>query len=287
MGSSSELPTAACAWAVAGRTLPLDRPLIMGIVNVTPDSFSDGGQHHAPERALAHAQRLITEGADILDIGGESTRPGAADVPADEELRRVLPLIVALHGSGVALSIDTSKPEVMRAALAAGAAIVNDVRALREPGAVAAVRDADCGLVLMHMQGSPRTMQQAPHYRDVVGEVAAFLRARVEALQAEGIAAQRIAIDPGFGFGKSLQHNYTLLRELAALRALQRPILVGVSRKSMLGTVTGRGLDERAGASVAAALLAVERGARIVRVHDVAATRDALQVWGAMMGEAG
>jgi dihydropteroate synthase len=277
--------TAAATWQIAGRTLELARPLVMGVVNVTPDSFSDGGRHFDAAAARAHGERLIDEGADLLDIGGESTRPGAADVPEDEELRRVLPLVEALAGRGVPLSVDTSKPGVMRAALAAGAAIINDVRALAEPGAVDAIAARGCGLVLMHMQGTPRTMQQAPHYDDVVAEVRAFLGARVAALRAAGVDVARIAVDPGFGFGKSASHNWALLRELDTLAALGRPVLAGLSRKSMLGTVTGRRVEDRLAASVAAALLAVERGARIVRVHDVAATRDALAVWSAMRGE--
>jgi dihydropteroate synthase len=272
------------AWAVAGRTLTLRRPLVMGIVNVTPDSFSDGGLHADYDAALAHGRRLIDEGADLLDIGGESTRPGAADVPADEELRRVLPLVEALRPAGVPLSVDTSKPAVMRAALAAGAAVINDVRALQAPGALEAVAEGDCGLVLMHMQGTPRTMQQAPHYDDVVAEVRDFLAARIAALTAAGVALERIAVDPGFGFGKSVAHNYTLLRELGRFGVLGRPLLAGLSRKSMLG-ITGRRAAERIVESVTGAVLAVERGARIVRVHDVAATRDALAVWWAMKGE--
>jgi dihydropteroate synthase len=272
------------SWQIAGRTLDLARPLVMGVVNVTPDSFSDGGRHFDAAAARAHAERLIEEGADILDIGGESTRPGAADVSEDEELRRVLPLLRALAPSGVPLSIDTSKPGVMRAALAAGAAIVNDVRAFAEPGAVEAVVDSGCGVVLMHMQGTPRTMQQAPQYDDVVTDVRDFLAARAAALQAAGIEAARIAVDPGFGFGKSVTHNYTLLRELDTFAALGHPLLAGLSRKSMLGAATGRRVEDRLVASVAATLLAVERGARIVRVHDVAATRDALAVWSATRG---
>jgi dihydropteroate synthase len=268
-------------WSVAGKVLDLSRPLIMGIVNVTPDSFSDGGSYLSAPAALAHAERLIAEGADLLDIGGESTRPGAADVSETEELDRVLPLVEALRGSGVTISVDTSKPGVMRAALAAGAAVINDVRAFRAQGALEAVRGSDCGLVLMHMLGSPRTMQSEPQYANVVADVAAFLRGRVADLANAGVDLCRTAIDPGFGFGKSVEHNFALLRRLPALQAIGRPVLVGLSRKSMLGAVTGRTVNERVAASVAAAVLAVERGARIVRVHDVAATRDALQVWAA------
>jgi dihydropteroate synthase len=268
-------------WSVAGKVLDLSRPLIMGIVNVTPDSFSDGGRYLSAPAALAHAERLIAEGADLLDIGGESTRPGAADVSETEELDRVLPLVEALRASGITISVDTSKPAVMRAALAAGAAVINDVRAFRTQGALEAVRGSDCGLVLMHMLGSPRTMQSEPQYANVVADVAAFLRGRVADLANAGVDLCRTAIDPGFGFGKSVEHNFALLRRLPALQAIGRPVLAGLSRKSMLGAVTGRTVNERVAASVAAAVLAVERGARIVRVHDVAATRDALQVWAA------
>jgi dihydropteroate synthase len=268
-------------WSIAGKVLDLSRPLIMGIVNVTPDSFSDGGRYESAPAALAHAERLIAEGADLLDIGGESTRPGAADVSESEELDRVLPLVEALRDSSVTISVDTSKPAVMRAALAAGAAVINDVRAFRAQGALEAVRGSDCGLVLMHMLGSPRTMQSEPQYANVVADVAAFLRGRVADLANAGIDLCRTAIDPGFGFGKSVEHNFALLRRLPALQAIGRPVLVGLSRKSMLGAVTGRTVNERVAASVTAAVLAVERGARIVRVHDVAATRDALQVWAA------
>jgi dihydropteroate synthase len=269
-------------WRCRERVLDLGaRTLVMGIVNVTPDSFSDGGRYLSAPAALAHAERLIAEGADLLDIGGESTRPGAADVSETEELDRVLPLVEALRASGVTISVDTSKPAVMRAALAAGAAVINDVRAFRAQGALEAVRGSDCGLVLMHMLGSPRTMQSEPQYANVVADVAAFLRGRVADLANAGVDLCRTAIDPGFGFGKSVEHNFALLRRLPALQAIGRPVLAGLSRKSMLGAVTGRTVNERVAASVAAAVLAVERGARIVRVHDVAATRDALQVWAA------
>jgi dihydropteroate synthase len=269
-------------WACGGRVFDLVRPLVMGIVNVTPDSFSDGGRFLDFERALAHGERLIAEGADLLDIGGESTRPGAAEVGADEELARVIPLVRVLRERGVPISVDTSKPEVMRAALAEGAVVVNDVRALQAPGALEAVAASDCGIVLMHMQGEPRTMQLAPHYDDVVREVGDFLRARRDALTAAGVARERIALDPGFGFGKTVAHNFALLARLDELAALGQPLLAGLSRKSMLGHATGRAVGERVHASVAAALLAVQRGARIVRVHDVAATRDALAVWQAV-----
>ena len=268
-------------WRVGVRTLSLERPLIMGIVNVTPDSFSDGGRYYEPSAAIAHAQRLIAEDADLLDVGGESTRPGAESVSAAEELRRVMPVIEALAGGNVPLSIDTSKPEVMRAALNAGASIVNDVAALQAPGAIEAVSESDCGVVLMHMQGNPRTMQRSPAYDDVTSEVAEFLAARIEAARSSGIDQRRIAVDPGFGFGKTVAHNYTLLRELSALQRLRCPLVVGLSRKSMLAA------HDRLSASVAAAVLAVERGANIVRVHDVAATRDALKVLHEMQVNAG
>ncbi|GAB1233698.1 dihydropteroate synthase [Ferrigenium sp. UT5] len=251
----------------------------MGIVNVTPDSFSDGGLHASAATAIAHAHRLIEYGADMLDIGGESTRPGAAEVGVQEELDRVLPVLEGLRGVAVPLSIDTWKPEVMRAALAAGASLVNDVNALRAEGALQAVAASAAAVCLMHKQGNPQTMQQQPHYADVVAEVGAFLRARVAATEAAGIARNRIVIDPGFGFGKTLAHNLALLRDLDALSALGVPVLAGLSRKSMLGAITGRGIGERVAASVAAALLAVQRGAAIVRVHDVRETVDALKVW--------
>ncbi len=268
-------------WSVTGRVLALERPLIMGIVNVTPDSFSDGGRFLELSAALEHARRLIDEGADILDIGGESTRPGSAAISESDEIARVVPVLEALRTSDVVLSVDTSKPGVMRAALAAGAAIVNDVCALQAPGALDAIAASDCGVVLMHMQGSPRTMQVSPHYTDVVGEVRDFLRERIAAATARGVAAARIVVDPGFGFGKTVEHNFALLGRLAALAMLGVPVLAGVSRKGMLGAVTGRAVGDRTAASVAATVVAVERGARIVRVHDVAATRDALRVWAA------
>jgi len=260
-------------------------PRIMGIVNVTPDSFSDGGENLDPAAARATAQRLIQEGADILDIGGESTRPGAADVSVAEELSRVLPLLVAMRDTGVPISVDTSKPEVMHAVLAEGASIINDVRALQAPGALGVVARSDCGIVLMHMQGSPRTMQAKPHYDDVVREVAAFLQVRRDDLLAAGVKPTRIALDPGFGFGKTLAHNLALLADLGRFVSLGQPLLVGLSRKSMLGQLTDRPVDHRVHSSVAAALLAVERGATIVRVHDVAATRDALRVLTALRGQ--
>jgi dihydropteroate synthase len=257
----------------------------MGIVNVTPDSFSDGGRFLSFDHALEHARRLADEGADILDIGGESTRPGAAEVDAGQEIGRVVPLLEALRGGGPALSVDTSKPEVMRAALAAGADIVNDVRALALPGALEAVLPTTCGVVLMHMQGTPQTMQADPRYDDVVREVGGFLRRRRDELVQAGVARERIALDPGFGFGKRGAHNRRLLARLADLLDLGQPLLVGLSRKASLGEITGRPVGERMVASVVAAVLAVQAGARIVRVHDVAATRDALAVWEAVRQE--
>jgi dihydropteroate synthase len=258
----------------------LDRPLVMGIVNVTPDSFSDGGRFFSPANAIEHAHQLIAEGADILDIGGESTRPGAAPVGVQEELDRVLPLVEALRG--VPVSIDTWKPEVMRAALAAGAGMVNDVNALLAEGALEAVAKSDAAVCLMHKQGDPLTMQQRPHYQDALTEVSEFLRERIAAVEAAGIARERIVIDPGFGFGKTLAHNLELLRGLEKLRELGVQVLAGLSRKSMLGAITGQDVEHRVSASVAAALIAVQRGASIVRVHDVRATVDALKIWNAV-----
>ncbi len=269
-------------WQTTRFRIDLAQPRVMGIVNVTPDSFSDGGRHDDASRALAHCETLLAEGAHILDIGGESTRPGAAPVPLDEELRRVLPVLEGALRLGVPVSVDTVKPEVMRRALDAGADIVNDINALRLPGALEAVAaHPDAGVCLMHMRGDPATMQQRPAYDDVVAEVSDFLRERLEALQARGIAGERIVLDPGIGFGKSVAHNLELLRRQRELLALGRPLLLGWSRKSTLGAVTGKPVEQRLAASVAAALAAVQQGARIVRVHDVAATRDALEVWGA------
>ncbi|MET0854816.1 MAG: dihydropteroate synthase [Microterricola sp.] len=262
--------------------LPLDRPRVMGVVNVTPDSFYDGGRHADPAAAIAHGRRLAQEGADLLDIGGESSRPGAAPVAGEEELARILPVLEALADLRLPLSVDTTKPEVMRAALAHGAAMINDVTALAAPGALELVAASEAAVCLMHMQGSPRTMQADPVYADVVGEVREFLAARAGACVAAGIARERIVIDPGFGFGKTVEHNFTLLARLGEIAALGPPVLAGWSRKSSLGRITGRAADERLAASLAAAVLAVQRGARIVRVHDVAATRDALAVLAAV-----
>lgn len=254
----------------------------MGIVNVTPDSFSDGNVHFRADQAVAHARLLVEEGADLLDIGGESTRPGAQAVPADEELRRILPVIEALRDCGVPLSVDTCKPDVMRAALAAGADMINDIGGFSAPGAVQAVADADCALCLMHMRGEPRTMQDAPAYQDVVAEVHDYLDQGAQRLRRAGIAADRIVLDPGFGFGKTAAHNYTLLRDLPQAVGREYPSLLGLSRKSMIGAVTGRPASRRLGGSVAAALAGAIRGAHILRVHDVADTVDALRVWSAV-----
>jgi len=257
----------------------------MGIVNVTPDSFHDGGRHATRAAAVAHARRLVEEGADLLDLGGESTRPGAAPVSADEELARVLPVLEALQGCGVPLSVDTRQPSVMQAVLAAGAMMINDINALRAPGAIAALVGTDASVCLMHMQGEPRTMQQAPHYGDVVAEVAAFLRERIDACVAAGIARERIVVDPGFGFGKRLEDNLALARALPRLATIA-PLLVGFSRKSMIGAITGReATGDRLAGSIGAALWAARAGASILRVHDVAATRDALAVWRQFEGE--
>jgi len=262
--------------------LSLDRPLVMGVVNVTPDSFSDGGHHATHEAALRHADRLIGEGADLLDIGGESTRPGAAAVSADEEIRRIVPVLDALRDCGRPLSVDTRRPLVMRAAIEHGADLVNDIEALRAAGAIDAVRASDAAVCLMHMQGEPGTMQQAPQYHDVVGEVEDFLAERLVAAVDAGIDRERIVVDPGIGFGKTLRHNLQLLAALDELLALGVPLLVGVSRKSMIGTLTGRDVDHRLAGSLSAMLSAVMHGAHIVRVHDVAESCDALRVWQAI-----
>jgi dihydropteroate synthase len=262
--------------------LSLARPLIMGVVNITPDSFSDGGSFVTASTALAHARRLVDEGAELIDIGGESTRPGAGGVALDEERRRVLPVLEQLAGGTVPISIDTQKPELMREAIAAGASMINDVNALQATGALAAVAQSGVAVCLMHMQGTPADMQIDPHYDDVVAEVLEFFGERMAAAHAAGIAPDRIVLDPGFGFGKTLEHNLELLRRLDRFNTTGAAVLAGLSRKGMLGRLTGREVDERVYASIAAALIAVENGARIVRVHDVAATRDALAVWTAV-----
>ncbi len=261
-----------------------ERPLVMGVVNVTPDSFSDGGRFDRPERAVEHGLELLQQGADMLDIGGESTRPGSEPVGAEEELARVVPVITGLRAQTEApISIDTTKPAVMRAAAAAGADMINDVCALTVPGALDAALECRLPVCLMHMQGRPRTMQNKPEYSDVVAEVLGFFQRRVQACLAAGLARENLVLDPGFGFGKTLAHNLALLQRLRELNSLGYPLLVGVSRKSMLGAITGRQIpDQRVAASVAAALLAAQRGAAIVRVHDVAETVDALKVWQAL-----
>ena len=247
----------------------------MGVVNITPDSFSDGGRFLDPEAAVAHARRLAEEGADIVDIGGESTRPGAAPVSESDELHRVLPVLEKLPD--LCVSVDTRRPGVMRVVLAAGASMINDVQALQAPGALGAVRESNCAVCLMHMKGEPATMQRDPHYDDVVGEVKGFLKERVAAAQAAGIALARLVADPGFGFGKTAAHNLTLLKRLNEVSEL--PIVAGLSRKSTLGKLTGRPADDRLAGSLAMALLALQGGATILRVHDVKETRDVIAVW--------
>ncbi|MGV2863124.1 dihydropteroate synthase [Achromobacter sp. AGC39] len=258
----------------------LERPLVMGIVNVTPDSFSDGGQHDDTDSAVAHARQLIEEGAQILDLGGESTRPGADPVSVTDELNRLLPVIEALRDCGVPLSIDTFKPEVMRATLDAGADMINDIYGFRQAGAIEAVAQSRCGLCVMHMKGEPRTMQAAPpEYTDLIGEIGLFLGSRAQKLRAAWVDPRRIVLDPGFGFGKTADQNFQLLRRLSSLRSGGYPLLIGLSRKNMIGQATGRPIGDRLSGSIAAALACVSRGASIVRVHDVAATVDALKVW--------
>ncbi|MDI3261360.1 MAG: dihydropteroate synthase [Fulvimonas sp.] len=267
-----------------GRPLVLDRPRVAGILNVTPDSFSDGGLYADLDAAVAHGLALAAQGADLLDVGGESTRPGAAEVPVAEELARVVPVIERLAAqTALPIAVDTSKPEVMRAAVAAGAGFINDVYALRRPGALEAAAELGVPVCLMHMQGEPRMMQDAPHYADVVGEVHRFLADRLLACELAGIDKRRVLVDPGFGFGKTLEHNLALLRALDRFAGLGAGVYVGLSRKSMIAALTGRQAPAaRDAGSVAAALIAVQRGARLVRVHDVAATVDALAVWQAV-----
>lgn len=270
---------------VCGRfELKLTQPLIMGIVNVTPDSFSDGGRHDSLDAAIAHARRLIAEGAHILDIGGESTRPGAPKISVQEEANRVLPLIEALRDADIPLSVDTYKPEIMRAALDAGADMLNDICGFASEAALqVAADDRRCGLCVMHMLGEPQTMQAVePHYEDVVGEVRDFLLGQCRRLAAAGVARERIVLDPGLGFGKTTEHNYTLLARMRNLGAVGYPVLIGLSRKTMIGAVTGKPVDQRVAGSVAGALAAAARGAAILRVHDVAQTADALAVWQAV-----
>lgn len=272
-------PTLDCA----GRPLKLDRPRILGIVNVTPDSFSDGGAYDSTQAAIEHGLKLVEAGADALDIGGESTRPGADAVPLETELARVLPVIEGLaRATQVPISIDTFKPEVMRAAVAAGAGLINDICALTRDGALEAAAELGVPVILMHMQGEPRTMQDAPQYDDVVGQVRRFLADRLFACELAGIPKSRLVIDPGFGFGKNLDHNLHLLARLEAFADLGVPLLAGLSRKRMLGEITGREVGERVAASVAAHLIAAQRGAMLLRVHDVAPLRDALALWQAL-----
>lgn len=262
--------------------LSLDRPLIMGIVNVTPDSFSDGGQFYTSARAIQHARLLVEQGADLLDIGGESTRPGAQAVGIEEELERVLPVLEGLSDCGVPLSVDTLKPEIMRAAIRTGVDMINDVNALRTEGALQAVADSSAAVCLMHMQGEPRTMQHSPLYQDVVAEVKTFLAERIAAAEQAGIRRERMVIDPGFGFGKTLEHNLDMLRQLESFASLGVPLLAGLSRKSMLGLLTGLPVEKRMVPSVAAAVISAMKGAKILRVHDVKETRQALQIVSAM-----
>lgn len=270
----------------AGKSLDISTPLVMGILNVTPDSFSDGGRFVRQDEAIEQALRMVEEGAAIIDIGGESTRPGAADVSVDEEISRVVPLIEALAPElTVPISLDSSKPEVMRAAVEAGAGLINDVYALRREGALQAVAELKVPVCLMHMQGEPRTMQAEPYYNDVVADVAEFLHLRVSECEAAGIPRERLILDPGFGFGKSLEHNLTLLRHLDRLAIDELPLLVGISRKSMIGTLLDASVDERLYGSIAAATLAVWRGVKIIRAHDVKATADAIKVaWAVKQG---
>ena len=259
------------------------RPLVMGILNVTPDSFSDGGRFHSLEFAMSRAEEMIADGVDMIDIGGESTRPGAPTVPLAEELRRVMPVLYALADLGKPLSIDTYKPEVMREAIIAGADMINDIHGFRQPGAIEVVAGSTAGVCVMHMQKDPQTMQHAPEYADPVGEVSHFLRERSLALQAAGVSPNRICIDPGFGFGKNLAHNLALLSGIGQIaNDLQLPVLAGMSRKSMLGQIIDKPIEQRLAASISAHLLAVVRGAHIVRVHDVAETVDALKIWHAL-----
>jgi dihydropteroate synthase len=270
-----------------GLSLSLDRPHVMGILNVTPDSFSDGGNFNQIDRAMAHARQMISEGATLIDIGGESTRPGAPDVSEQDELDRVIPVVERMVAElDVMISLDTSKAAVMREGCKAGAHLINDVRALLEPGALAAAAQADVPVCLMHMQGQPRTMQAEPHYDDLLGEVRAFFDERIAACLAAGIGRQQLLLDPGYGFGKTLAHNYQLLAWQEKLLDYQLPLLVGMSRKSMIGNLLGRSVDERLAGSLACALIGMQHGARIIRVHDVRETMDALRAgWMVMTGQ--
>lgn len=259
------------------------RPLVMGILNVTPDSFSDGGRFYTLEFALSHAEQMIADGVDIIDIGGESSRPGSVPLSLEEELDRVMPVIYALRDCGKPISVDTYKPIVMQEAIAAGVDLINDINGFRAVGALQAVKESDCGLCVMHKQGEPHTMQVQPSYDNVVTQVTAFLQQRVRVLEQTGIARERMMIDPGFGFGKTLEHNLALLKNIGKIQqSLDLPLLAGISRKTMLGNLTGKPLEQRLAGSLAAALAAVSQGAKIVRVHDVAETVDALKVWQAV-----
>ncbi len=270
-------------WRCGRFEFHLGRPLLMGIVNVTPDSFSDGGQHPSAPQAIDHAWQLVESGAQIIDIGGESTRPGAAPVTLEQELERVLPVVQAMKDCGAAISVDTCKPAVMRAALAAGADMINDILGMTDAQARDVVAThPDCGVCIMHMQGEPRTMQLNPQYQDVVQEVLEMLMSQAGALESAGVSRERISIDPGFGFGKTLEQNLELMRALPRFCDSGYPVLLGVSRKSMIGAMTGRPVGERLAGSIAAALAGISRGARIIRVHDVAETLDAIQVWQAV-----
>jgi dihydropteroate synthase len=288
LGTPRPSPLAPRPFLQAGRfILSLERPLIVGVVNVTPDSFSDGGQFFGTPQAHDHAQRLIDEGADILDVGGESSRPGATPISVEEELRRVLPVVEKFAAGAVPISVDTCKPEVMSRVIAAGASMINDIYALRAPGALETVADSQAAVCLMHMQGEPLTMQDQPAYSNVVGEVREFLQQRIEAALRSGIARQRIVIDPGFGFGKTREHNFELLSRLREFERLGAPIFAGLSRKSLLKALTGRSVEQRLPGSIALAMLALQNGARLLRVHDVAETRDAVAVFQASRLAAG
>ena len=262
---------------------PSFRPLVMGVLNVTPDSFSDGGRFSTLDAAITQAEFMIESGVDIIDIGGESTRPGATPLSIDEELRRVMPVIYALRDCGKPISIDTRRAEVMQEALLAGVDMINDITGFRDDDSLGLLRDSDCALCIMHMQGDPQTMQQHPHYNDVVVEVIDFLTHRADTVMGDGIDSRRVCVDPGFGFGKTLEHNVGLLRHLGQIqRELGLPVLVGLSRKSIIGQLTGKPIEQRMAGSIAAALFAIDQGARIVRVHDVAETVDAINVWQAV-----
>lgn len=281
--TATEKKVPATIWRCRDRLFDLSKPLIMGIVNATPDSFSDGGAHNGLQAAVAWGRKLAQEGADILDVGGESTRPGAAEVSVEEEIERVVPVVRELARDGLAVSVDTSKPEVMAAALDAGACILNDIRAFELPGALDVAAASAAGLVIMHMQGTPQTMQDKPNYEDLLGEIETYLRGRESALIERGVRKDQICWDAGFGFGKTLEHNFSILRHTERFAASGRPYLMGLSRKSSLGAVTNqKDPSKRIVSSVAGALLAVERGAQIVRVHDVRETREAFDVWQAL-----